>query len=932
MHLKHAFTLSIFVLIASSLLVNARLAEDDPSFISWIPKVSTPPVIDGEIDELWHAQAAFLINFVQSGTVEDEADFSAEWFGLYDDSNFYFIIDIHDQFLESEAGADIWRNDRIEVYFNMDNVKPGGNGHSGDNYQYAFHWNKPEEQYVNNGSWDGVEWAQTTTDYGYTVEVKIPFATLTTLDAIPGFSFGFDIAINDNDGFPTYDSVNYWWCSNGTAEWSNIDGAGTVGLGELFDGNYAPIIAEVERQTALEGTASSINLSATDSNAGDAITFSVPNLPAFASLQDNGNGTAEITVNAQPGDANIYFLDVIASDGTAEGIMEIILVVRDPNVLTQPPEFDPLADTSVKQSSLLLVDVSATDKDSLNLEFTGVDLPAFATVIDNGDKTATIELNPGFDITPQSYTITLQVKDLDENTDSISFQVEVQETIKLTEFHCDPVTGDIQNDGSPDSPWSTLEAVFAAGKLFAAGDVIYLHDGYHGEPEITGENSDFVFIMPAAGAIPTLSRVSFSSQSSYWDVGGLDISRTYAPEFTIQTMAQIAGNHNILRDSNIFTVPDISSFTLDELLTKIAHGVSIGGTDNLLEGCTVKNIRMGISVGGSFHTVRGNHVQYFTGDGMRGLGNDLTFEYNYVADNYNIDDNHDDGFQSWSVGDSGVGSGVVYRMTLRGNTIIQSTDPDLPWPGPLQAIGCFDGMFEDWTVENNVVIVNMYHGIALYGAINCRIINNTVLDSDLFTEPSATWILLNRHKKWANATTDEDKTYYEGRDNVVKNNLTTKLSVNSASTTVENNIELTHSDFVNYFVDYPYDVHLRSGSPAIDAGDPSVAPEMDADGNLRALDGNWDGVAVVDIGAYELITPNDWINHPELGWLHTGHATDPDDMWLYSTYLNGWAWSSQELFPILYDWNNSRYVYYMIFEDVGVWFFDYSTMQWTLNP
>jgi hypothetical protein len=49
------------------------------------------------------------------------------------------------------------------------------------------------------------------------------------------------------------------------------------------------------------------------------------------------------------------------------------------------------------------------------------------------------------------------------------------------------------------------------------------------------------------------------------------------------------------------------------------------------------------------------------------------------------------------------------------------------------------------------------------------------------------------------------------------------------------------------------DYRLRPGSPVIDAGNSAAAnvPEGDLGGNARVLDGNGDGVAVVDMGAYE---------------------------------------------------------------------------------
>jgi hypothetical protein len=50
------------------------------------------------------------------------------------------------------------------------------------------------------------------------------------------------------------------------------------------------------------------------------------------------------------------------------------------------------------------------------------------------------------------------------------------------------------------------------------------------------------------------------------------------------------------------------------------------------------------------------------------------------------------------------------------------------------------------------------------------------------------------------------------------------------------------------------DYRLTAGSPCIDMGGPAFAPspgEVDLDGHLRIWDGNGDGLARVDMGAYE---------------------------------------------------------------------------------
>jgi len=247
------------------------------------------------------------------------------------------------------------------------------------------------------------------------------------------------------------------------------------------------------------------------------------------------------------------------------------------------------------------------------------------------------------------------------------------------------------------------------------------------------------------------------------------------------------------------------------------------------------NVNFGISVDASDSLVAGNLVENFAGDGLRGLGDRCTFEYNTVKNCYNVNANHDDGFQSWSVGPDGVGTGEVVGVVLRGNTIINYEDPNQPHRGALQGIGCFDGTFVDWVIENNVVITDHWLGITLGGARNCRVINNTVVDRN-DGSPGPPWICIDKHK---NGTAPVDC--------VVRNNLATAFR-NAAAVLEESNLRI--QDPASLFVDAEhFDLHLLAGVAAIDAGSSTSAPRLDRDRIARPQGQG------IDIGAYEWHAP-----------------------------------------------------------------------------
>ncbi len=430
-------------------------------------------------------------------------------------------------------------------------------------------------------------------------------------------------------------------------------------------------------------------------------------------------------------------------------------------------------------------------------------------------------------------------------------------------FYVDPATGSMENDGSFDHPWSTLQEVFAQNKIESrapashphtaggalvpknagapvkAGDTLRLRTGYHGRIEVAEYyNADYITIEAQEGHTPRLANIELRSVSK-WILRGLTVSPSFAAAFETKALVQFASHSWSgpsfdcrIERSTLYSSWDTSAWTSDDWNTRSCDGISLPGDDMVASDNDLKNVDFGITVTGRRCLVQRNTVENFSGDGMRGLGDYGVFEYNTVKNLYLVNSNHPDGFQSWSVGtDGSVGTGVVTGIVLRANTFINYEDPNQPFRGSLQGIGCFDGMFADWIVENNVILTDHWHGISLYGAQRCRIVNNTVVDLN-GVSPGPPWIMITAHK---NGTASSDC--------VVRNNLATDFSISGTAITQDHNIET--SGYSTFFVDYPRDAHLKAGAPAIDAGSSELAPATDRDGNPRPSG------AAVDVGAYE---------------------------------------------------------------------------------
>lgn len=436
-------------------------------------------------------------------------------------------------------------------------------------------------------------------------------------------------------------------------------------------------------------------------------------------------------------------------------------------------------------------------------------------------------------------------------------------------FYVDPVNGSMNNNGSINAPWTTIQEVVNnnrietqrpaafpftlgqplvtanAGAPVQPGDTIYCFSGYQGSLFISGHyNLDYIYVIELPGHQAEFESIELRG-SSRWSFDNVTISKEFSGNlggtlFFMNTHSYHGGVHDVvLKNSTLYTVWDAYSWTAADWVNNSAGGIrSSYPVQNVhFFNNYIRNVGMGIQVIGDDAFIEKNTIENFSIDGLRGNGNRLHFYHNLVMNCYDVDANHDDLFQSFN-----LGTGTFDDCYLIGNVLIGSNDPNQPaaLQGDPQGIGMFDGFFENWVISNNVIAVNHWHGLTLMGARNCIISNNTVTKQDV-SHPNSPWIRIVDHKDGTPSI-----------NNTVTNNIYYNIVTNQNGPTL-NNIQLnTTAAYDQHFVDWRNnDFHLQATSSLIDAGTAVGAPAHDKDSIPRPIGAGY------DIGAYEYGAPED---------------------------------------------------------------------------
>lgn len=532
------------------------------------------------------------------------------------------------------------------------------------------------------------------------------------------------------------------------------------------------------------------------------------------------------------------------------------ITITNSTPINTAPVINVIGNQTVEEQSTLNVNIFASDIDGDTLTITSSSLPNFATLTDNGDGTAVISLSPQSG-DASTYSATISVSDGTETvTEAISIVVSVYQTPMAGVYYCDPINGNINNDGSQANPWSTLSAVVYTNKALNPGDIVYLMSGDHGDPYINNMSfTNYVTVKALSGNAPIIKSIQLVN-SSYWAFEGIKVDGTGNNKTKEQVLfsADINSHHTKIVNSTISSAENIETWTKTDWYNNVTSGIQIRSDYAYLENNVIKNTYHALEVRGGFTEVHNNLIENFAGDAIRGLGSDSTYEDNIVKNCY-IDDyaiQHDDGFQAYIL----PNSGIISNVTFRNNKIILFENPSQfvinnNLIGTLmQGIIITDGNAEGWVVENNLVSSSQSHGITLYGAQNCRIQNNTIIQTPHVTVLNdVPWISIQNQSKSGGRV---------NKDNIIRNNIAGRYTTwtYGSNTTDENNLDIDQSNVANYdtyFANYLNgDFHQKATSPSIDYGVNTDLYSSDIEGNPRSM-----GVSV-DAGAYEFtgsVTP-----------------------------------------------------------------------------
>ena len=214
--------------------------------------------------------------------------------------------------------------------------------------------------------------------------------------------------------------------------------------------NDAPTFTSTALTSVNEDSLYTYNITSTDIDVGDTLSLTAPTKPTWLTLTDNGNGTGTLTGTPTNAEVGIHNVTLRVNDGTVDVDQTFTVTVNNTN---DAPTFTSTATTTINEDSLYSYSITTSDLDvGDSLTFSTPVKPAWLTLTDNGDGTATLTGTPT-NSEVGSHNVTLRVNDGTVNLDQ-SFTVTVNNSNDLPIFTSTAITS-----SDEDSPYSYSIAV-----------------------------------------------------------------------------------------------------------------------------------------------------------------------------------------------------------------------------------------------------------------------------------------------------------------------------------------------------------------------------------------------------------------------------------------------------------------------------------------
>lgn len=190
--------------------------------------------------------------------------------------------------------------------------------------------------------------------------------------------------------------------------------------------NYPPIITSADTVTATEDVFFQYIAAASDSD-GTQPRFSFRDLPSWMGPTSFNPGNSSVEGTPGEGDLDTTF-SVIATDGIFSDTLNVFVDVIPVN---DAPVILSISDQTVPELSPLSFTLTAVDPEDSTLAFSAINLPAGATLTDNGNRTARFDWTPPFGARGV-YNVTFVVSEVFENpalTDSAEVRITVLQAL-----------------------------------------------------------------------------------------------------------------------------------------------------------------------------------------------------------------------------------------------------------------------------------------------------------------------------------------------------------------------------------------------------------------------------------------------------------------------------------------------------------------------